>query len=576
MKHLNEDKDILHKDIVYFEKDTDGAVVEVALQYNDGYAENIFSFANNIGTSEGGTHLSGFRSALTRTINSYAKQHNMLKNEPALTGDDVREGLTAIVSVKIPDPQFEGQTKGKLGNREVQGIVEVAANEAFGNYFEEHPSTARAIVNKAVLSARARTAARNARDLTRRKGALQSGALPGKLADCSTKDVESSEVYLVEGDSAGGSAKQGRQREFQAILPLRGKILNVEKARIDKILNYAEIRTLVSALGTGIGAEEFNIDKLRYGKVIIMTDADIDGSHIRTLLLTFFFRYMRELIEKGRVYMAQPPLFRVKRKKNIQYVYNADDLTRTLVQLGLQGTELKIDGQDKVVKGRVLEDLVKTLVELEGHISHLGIQRLAFDKLLTLRRAEDGKFPRFRASFDGDVRHFYSEAEMKDFIKKEQERRSKELSVYEEGEELGDGTDSVVIGELRECEEAEKTILAIEKMVGKDAFTAGEGRFVLVNEDQEQSLSSAREILDAVRKIGQKGLDIQRYKGLGEMNPDQLWETTMDPERRILKRIGIKDAVKADHMFTVLMGSKVEPRREFIEKHALEVRNLDV
>lgn len=576
VKHLNEDKEATHDDIIYFEREAGGTLVEIALQYNDGYAENVFSFANNIGTVEGGTHLSGFRSALTRTINSYAKQHGMLKNDPALTGEDVREGLTAVISVKIPDPQFEGQTKSKLGNREVQGIVEVAANDAFGIYFEEHPGTARAVVNKAILSARGRAAARKARDLTRRKGALQSGALPGKLADCSTKDVQSSEIYLVEGDSAGGSAKQGREREFQAILPLRGKILNVEKARIDKVLNYAEIRTIISALGTGIGTEEFDISRLRYGKVIIMTDADIDGSHIRTLLLTFFFRYMRELIEKGRVYMAQPPLYRVKRKNSVQYVYSAGDLTRALVALGLQGTELKVAGRKPAVKRRSLEALVDELVGLEGHISHLKIQGLAFHDLLDLRRPEDGRLPRFRASFDGDVRHFYSEAEMKGFIRKEQGRRKKELAVYDEGEEIEEGTDFVVIGELRECEEIEGIILSVEKVCGSDAFRTRQGRFVLTNEADEQVLNSARQILDAVRKIGQKGLDIQRYKGLGEMNPDQLWETTMDPERRILKRIGIEDGVKADHMFTVLMGTKVEPRREFIETHALEVRNLDV
>lgn len=576
VKHLNEDKDVIHKDILYFEKEVEDAMVEIALQYNDGYAENIFSFANNIGTIEGGTHLSGFRSALTRTINSYAKNHNMLKNDPAPSGDDMREGLTAVVSVKIPDPQFEGQTKNKLGNREVQGLVEIAANEALGSYLEEHPSTAKAIVGKALLSAKARVAAKKARDLTRRKGALQSGSLPGKLADCSTKDVEISEIYLVEGDSAGGSAKQGRDREFQAILPLRGKILNVEKASIDKILNYEGLRILISALGTGIGAEEFAFEKLRYGKVIIMTDADIDGSHIRTLLLTFFFRYMRELIEKGRIYMAQPPLYLVKRKGSSQYVYNADDLTQTLVHLGLQGTELKIAGRKEPVKGRPLEDLIGILVALEQHISLLRTQGLSFDQLLGLRNDKDGKLPRFRAAFNGDERYFYSEKEMKSFIKTEQDRRKKELAVYEEGEEREEGEENaVVIGELGN-EEIEKTILSIEKACGKKAFVPEKGQFVLVSDSEDKILNSARDILDSVRKIGQKGLDIQRYKGLGEMNPEQLWETTMDPERRTLKRIGIEDAVKADHMFTVLMGTKVEPRRAFIEKHALEVRNLDV
>ncbi len=576
VEHLNEEKDTLHKDVVYFEKEDQNTIIEGALQYNDGYGENIFSFVNNINTIDGGTHLSGFRSAITRTVNFYAKQHNMLKKESPPSGDDMREGLTAVISVKIPDPQFEGQTKTKLGNREVQGIVEAATNEALGTYFEEHPGTGRAIANKALLASRAREAARKARDLTRRKGALESGSLPGKLADCSTKDVTTSEIFLVEGDSAGGSAKQGRQREFQAILPLRGKILNVEKAGIDKVINYEGIRIMVSALGTGLGKTDFNIEKLRYGKVIIMTDADIDGSHIRTLLLTFFYRYMEDLIKQGHVYLAQPPLYRVQRKGDAQYVYNPSDLTRTLVKLGLKSSELKVNGVKETVKGKMLEVLVDILVELEAHLSHLAHQGVDFDGLLSWRRKEDGRLPRFRASFGDDTRRFYDEAEMKDFIKKEQAKRKKELAVYAEGDDHEEGEDYVVIGELRECAPIERIILAVEKACGKDAFSEKDDHMVLITDSGEASLRSAREILDAVKKTGQKGIDIQRYKGLGEMNPDQLWETTMDPERRILKRIGVEDAVKADKMFTVLMGTKVEPRREFIEKHALEVRDLDI
>jgi DNA gyrase subunit B len=573
---LNEEKDTLHKDVIYFEKEDQDIVIEGALQYNDGYGENVFSFVNNINTIEGGTHLSGFRSAITRTVNFYAKQHNMLKKESPPSGDDMREGLTAVISVKVPDPQFEGQTKSKLGNREVQGIVEAATNEALGTYFEEHPGTGRSIATKALLASRAREAARKARDLTRRKGALESGSLPGKLADCSTKDVTTSEIFLVEGDSAGGSAKQGRQREFQAILPLRGKILNVEKAGIDKVINYEGIRTMVSALGTGLGKADFNIEKLRYGKVIIMTDADIDGSHIRTLLLTFFYRYMEELIKQGHVYLAQPPLYRVQRKGDAQYVYNPSDLTRTLVKLGLKSSELKVKGVKEPVKGKMLEVLVDILVELESHISFLAHQGTDFDTLMSWRRKEDGRLPRFRAAFGDDTRRFYDEAEMKDFIKKEQAKRKKELAVYAEGDEHEEGEDYVVIGELRECAPIEQIILAVEKACGKDAFSEKDGHMELITDSGEAALRSARDILDAVKKTGQKGIDIQRYKGLGEMNPDQLWETTMDPDRRILKRIGVEDAVKADKMFTVLMGTKVEPRREFIEKHALEVRDLDI
>jgi DNA gyrase subunit B len=573
---LNEEKDTLHKDVIYFEKEDQNTIVEGALQYNDGYGENVFSFVNNINTIDGGTHLSGFRSALTRTVNFYAKQHNMLKKESPPSGDDMREGLTAVISVKVPDPQFEGQTKSKLGNREVQGIVEAATNEALGTYFEEHPGTGRSIATKAVLASRAREAARKARDLTRRKGALESGSLPGKLADCSTKDVTTSEIFLVEGDSAGGSAKQGREREFQAILPLRGKILNVEKAGIDKVLNYEGIRTMVSALGTGLGKADFNIEKLRYGKVIIMTDADIDGSHIRTLLLTFFYRYMEDLIKQGHVYLAQPPLYRVQRRGEAEYVYSPEDLTRSLVHMGLKGAELKVKGVKEPVRGKMLEVLVDILVELESHINYVKQKGLDFEELLSQRNAKDGSLPRFRATFGEDTRQFYSESEMKEFIKKEQTKRKRELAVYAEGEDREETEDFVVIGELRESAAIEKIILAVEKACGKDAFVEKEDHFILSCDSDEHRLSSVCEVLDAVKAVGQKGIDIQRYKGLGEMNPDQLWETTMDPERRILKRIGVEDAVKADKMFTVLMGTKVEPRREFIETHALEVRDLDI
>ena len=570
VEYLNEGKEPLHRDIVYFEKEADGLTVEVAFQYNDGYSENVLSFANNINTIEGGTHLAGFRSALTRTLNTYAKNNGLLKEEKTPSGDDLREGLTAVVSIKIPDPQFEGQTKTKLGNSEVQGLVEAIINEALGTYLEEHPPTARKITEKAILALRAREAARKARELTRRKGALASGNLPGVLADCATRDRESSEVFLVEGISAGGNAKQGRDRRFQAILPLKGKILNVEKARIDKMLNHQEIRTIISALGCGIGAEEFNTERLRYGKVIIMTDADVDGSHIRTLLLTFFFRHMVRLINEGRIYVAQPPLYRVKRRSREEYVFSDKDLDRALVDLGADGATLAMSpgGRKKpvVLDEKALRSIVDTLVRLGDTQRVLERRGVPFKEVIDYYLAR-GKTPRYWVYLPGGGRLALDDKELARALEERPEENGDERYV-----EIHEG----------KAFEKELSALVTAGFDPKRLFLRRASRektppnFVLTSENETVELDGIREILTGLRGLGQKGVDVQRYKGLGEMNAEQLRVTTMDPASRTLMQVRIEDAVKADKMFTMLMGDLVEPRREFIERHALEVRSLDV
>ncbi|MFH0963536.1 MAG: DNA topoisomerase (ATP-hydrolyzing) subunit B [Planctomycetota bacterium] len=565
VQRLNEGKTPIHPDIVCFETASNGIVVELALQYNDGYSESVFSFANNINTHEGGTHLSGFRSALTRTLNQYARNTGLLKNDAPPTGDDLREGLTAVISVKLPDPQFEGQTKTRLGNREVQGLVETIVNESLGSYLEEHPSTARSIVQKAILAARAREAARKARELARRKGALSSGNLPGKLADCSSSDVETTEIYVVEGDSAGGSAKQGRDRRTQAILPLRGKILNVEKARVDKMLGNELIGTLISAIGTGIGVEEFDISRLRYGKVIIMTDADVDGSHIRTLLLTFFYRHMPDLIGAGRIFIAQPPLYRVSRKQKEEYVYSDREMREALLKLGLE--EVSLVAGKRELSGAELLKLAGTLSRLEELARRVERRSIAFREFLALAD-RSGRLPRYRVAVVDGFRFLHKESEIRKLVSSAPSR--------EEGERI-----EATITPLHEADEIEAAQDELAKLDFKrDDYLPrareDKPRFLLRTEDGDTPLPGLCDFLPAVRRIGQKGLDIQRYKGLGEMNPEQLWQTTMDPERRTLIRVTVADAVKADRMFTILMGAGVEPRRQFIEQHALEVRNLDI
>ncbi len=585
VKELNEGKELIHRDIIYIEKEVDGTIIEVAMQYNDGYSENIYSFANNINTVEGGTHLSGFRAALTRTLNTYAKNKGILSEEKAPTGDDYKEGLTAVISIKLPDPQFEGQTKTKLGNRDVQGLVEAIINEKLGIYCEETPSTAKAIINKGIDAARAREAARKARDLTRRKGALSSSNLPGKLADCSSRDFETSELFLVEGISAGGTAKQGRDRTFQAILPLKGVILNVEKARIDKMLGNEEIRTLISALGTGIGTDEFNVSNLRYSKVIIMTDADIDGAHIRTLLLTFFFRQMIDLIEKGHIYIAQPPLYKITKHKKLEYIYDDKELQKTLITLGAEGTVMEVEnGKKETLDNSRLKKLLQLLIQMEENVKLLRKKGISLDRFLKLRDKKSGNLPLYKVSYKGETSYIYSEEELEKFIKEKQQAEGRELEILEEEdieEEKREEEGVIEVIEYHESKEIEKTIRMIEGYAFSvdecfNDHTNKKPKYKLISDDTEICAYSLGEVLSKIREIGRKGLEIQRYKGLGEMNAEELAETTMNINTRTLLKVKVEDAAKADAIFSTLAGKDVQRRKEFIEKHALEVKNLDI
>lgn len=574
VEFLNKNKNVLHKKVVYFAKERDGVQAEVALQYNDGYAESIFTFANNINTIEGGTHLTGFKSALTRTINQYCKSKKLLKSEDStISGDDTREGLSAVISAKVPNPQFEGQTKTKLGNSEVEGIIESIVNEALGSFLEENPPVANKIIEKAVLAARAREAARKARELTRRKGALEGASLPGKLADCQETDASLCEVYLVEGDSAGGSAKQGRDRRFQAILPLKGKILNVEKARLDKALSNEEIRTIITAIGCGIG-EEFDISKIRYHKIIIMCDADVDGSHIRTLLLTLFHRQMPALIENGHVYIAQPPLYKIKRGKREEYIQTEDEYNNLLLELGTEGITL-VRGKDKrQFTDKQLKTILDLLIELESYGNAIERSGASLSKYITLRHKKTKKMPLYMVKVEQETRFLYNDDELSKYVGDEDSAKNKDyIEFYEarEVEKIVDKIDKLGI-DIEEYDipgEDQKEKKDSKKGVLKPTYT--------VKIDKEtKGFYSLKEILQFVKDVGKEGMSIQRYKGLGEMNPVQLWETTMDPEKRTLLKVVLEDAVEADSMFTILMGEAVEPRRDFIEKHAHEVKVLDI
>ena len=595
VEHAGKNKNPLHSKIIYLEKEKDGNVIEIAMQYNEGYAETIYSFVNNISTTEGGTHLTGFKSALTRTIKNYGKARGLFKDE-ALAGDDTREGLTAVISLKIPNPQFEGQTKTKLGNSDVEGIVESAVNEMLGTYLEENPAIAGKIARKAVSAARAREAAKKARELTRRKGVLESGALPGKLADCSEREAELTEIYIVEGDSAGGSAKQGRDRRYQAILPLKGKIINVEKARLTQVLNNEEIRTVITALGAGIG-DEFNVEKIRYGKVILMCDADVDGSHIRTLLLTFFFRQMKELIEKGYVYIAQPPLYRVKRGKKEQYINTEKEMKAFLIEQGIEGIKVKTSKGSGELTPKKLTELLELLLKLEkltGGIERRGVK---FSKYLTLRDEKTKTLPRYKVSVEGEDLYLYSEDELAKIKAKSGET---EMDM-DAGEDTKDQKASTIaVQEFYEAREIEKITKELSKYdldvadyerveEGEEVFVQKKGakskqktgdkkttEKALFTVNGETELFSLRDMLQHVLKEGEKGMTIQRYKGLGEMNPEQLWETTMDPEKRTLQKVTVEDLAGADEMFTILMGDDVPSRRNFIITHAKDVKNLDI
>ncbi len=584
VQHINKNKEALHAEVVHMDRPGTSSEmpgveykVEVALQYTDTYQESIFTFVNNIKTPGGGTHLAGFKTGLTRTLNAYAKNEKLIKESDKLqlTGDDFREGVTAIVSIYVPDPQFEGQTKDKLGNREVEGVVNSTFGDFFARYLEEHPAIAKAIVQKAVRAQAAREAARKARDLVRRKSALASGNLPGKLADCQSDDKNESEIYLVEGDSAGGSAKEGRDRRFQAILPLKGKILNVEKARLDKMLGHSEIQTIISALGCGI-AEDFDLEKVRYGKTIIMTDADVDGSHIRTLLLTFFFRHMRPLIENGMLYIAQPPLYKLKTKDGERYVASDAELRRTLAELSAKSITIKDLSANREWNGAELRLVLEDLRHLEEAVARAipVWTRLSKERVL---ESFDGEHVRpYWARVGTDDHLFESPEKLGDFIEL---MRAK----IPAGETLRvcDGPDAKVSREnahviTARLPHTEELASVLTSLANRGLMFSGGGRFEVLRGRVVVPCASLSSLAEAVRKSSESDIELQRYKGLGEMNPEQLWESTMDPSRRRLYHVRLEDEVAADNIFTLLMSNLVEPRREYIERHALEVRNLDV
>lgn len=578
VEHLNRNKNTLHTKPISVRDSRDQVEVEVAIQYNDGYNETLFSFANTINTVEGGTHLAGFKSALTRSLNAYASATALGKElKRNLSGDDVREGLTAVVNVKLPSPQFEGQTKAKLGNSEVKGLVEAICNEKLGMFLEQNPSVARRIVEKAVEAARAREAARKARDLTRRKSALDNLSLPGKLADCQERDPQFAEIFIVEGDSAGGSAKQGRDRKFQAILPIKGKILNVEKARFDKMLNNDEIATMISAIGTSIGSDAFDLSKLRYHKIIIMTDADVDGSHIRTLLLTFFYRQMNPLVQAGHIYIAQPPLYRIKRGSQEKYLHDEGELTEYLMTKATEDLEVKVPDSSTTYKGVKLIDKIHQLRDFRAIYTKL-VQKLGDSGLLDVLLEEIPKHPDFQTK-DGFLRRFLAKKKNLNSVARALERRSYSAKV------LHDDEHSLYELEIR-LEQASAVVLKYDLLSSAEfrqlfGFHQRIAEFrgtplVIREKEKETTINSEGELLDYVVGAGKRNLTIQRYKGLGEMNPQQLWETTMDPDKRTLLQVNIDNLIETDEVFTILMGDQVEPRREFIETNALNVKNLDV
>jgi DNA gyrase subunit B len=579
VEHLNRAKAAIHPKVIHFEGEREGVDVEIAMQWNDGYSENVFSFANNINTIEGGTHLIGFKSALTRTVNSYAIDSGQLKKDDEnLLGEDVREGLTAVISVKVPEPQFEGQTKTKLGNSEVKGIVEALVNEKLASYLREHPSDAKKIIAKGVEAARVREATRKAKELARRKGALDSGSLPGKLADCQEKDPALSELYLVEGDSAGGSAKQGRDRRNQAILPLKGKILNVEKARFDKMLSSQEIRLMITALGTGV-KEDYDPTKLRYHSIIIMTDADVDGSHIRTLLLTFFYRQMPDLIEKGHLFIAQPPLYKVKRGKQERYLKDEATLEDYLIELGTEDVRVRSIHNGNGLAGQLLQTFIKKVARWEklmGLISRKKKNRTIIEALLLEEEFGEGTLRDENALRGiGDRLSSYvnltapEQAPISWILAEDAEHNCFKLVVSTRSN--GTGFQTVIDREFLTSPEYKEI-----KKLFSDLSGIGMPPYTVENGERGAQLKTLTEVLNYIMEGGKKGQYIQRYKGLGEMNPDQLWETTMNPETRVLLQVRIEDGVEANDIFSTLMGDEVEPRRKFIEEHALTVKNLDI
>ena len=588
VKYLNTNKNVLNPEPIYLTKEIGDNYISFAIQYNEGYSENVFSFVNNIHTIEGGTHLTGFRSSLTRLVNEYIKNNNLAKQhkEVSVSGDDIKEGLAAVLSVKIPHPQFEGQTKTKLGNSEVEGIVRSVVSDTLATFFEENPKTARAICEKCMGAAIAREAARKARDLTRRKGALEGGGLPGKLADCQEREAAKCELFLVEGDSAGGSAKQGRDRVFQAILPLRGKILNVEKAPLVRILSSDTVRDLIAAVGTGVGEGEggFDISKLRYHKIILMADADVDGQHISTLLLTFFYRQLKPLIDGGHIYLAQPPLYKVKKGKVEQYLQTEDQMQQWLMKEGLATVTVTDAQKEKALSGDQVRDLLKILRDVEDTLAKLEVKNITLADFMAFLK--EGRVPVYRIPLkSGGFKYFYTEPEYRAY--EEQYIQEKREELIADGVDAEAVADSTLVPEHQSLFEFGKLLAAETKL---KAFGFGFAQYPLIENEKERVtplfkvnngktdvlVYSLAELLKAVKEAASAGASIQRYKGLGEMNPEQLWETTMDPSKRKLIQVKINDATDTEQAFTMLMGDRVEPRRDFIYSHALEVKNLDI
>ncbi len=588
VKYLNTNKSVLNPEPIYLTKEIGDNYISFAIQYNEGYSENVFSFVNNIHTIEGGTHLTGFRSSLTRLINEYIKNNNLAKQHKdiSVSGDDIKEGLAAVLSVKIPHPQFEGQTKTKLGNSEVEGIVRSVVSDTLATFFEENPKTARAICEKCMGAAVAREAARKARDLTRRKGALEGGGLPGKLADCQEREAEKCELFLVEGDSAGGSAKQGRDRVFQAILPLRGKILNVEKAPLVRILSSDTVRDLIAAVGTGVGEGEggFDISKLRYHKIILMADADVDGQHISTLLLTFFYRQLKPLIDGGHVYLAQPPLYKVKKGKSEQYLQTEEQMQQWLMKEGLATVTVTDTKKDKALTSEQLRDLLKILRDVEDTLAKLEVKNITLADFMAFLK--EGRVPVYRIPLkSGGFKYFYAEPEYRAYEEQYIQEKREELAA--DGVDAEAIADSALVPEHQSLFEFGKLLAAEKKL---EAFGFNFEQYPLITNEKERVnpffkvnngkadalVYSLAELLKAVKEAATAGATIQRYKGLGEMNPEQLWETTMDPSKRKLIQVKINDATDTEQAFTMLMGDRVEPRRDFIYSHALEVKNLDI
>ncbi|MCD4727019.1 MAG: DNA gyrase subunit B [Pirellulales bacterium] len=583
VEYLNRASEPAHRDVVHVVGEYDGVGLDVALQYSSEFTENVHSYVNNISTTEGGTHLSGFRAAITRTLNAYGKKLGLYK-DLVPSGDDCREGLTAVISLRVPEPQFEGQTKTKLGNGEVEGIVNSAMGDHLAKYLEENPKTARSIVQKGLLAAAARESARKARQLVRdRKSALGGGGLPGKLRDCTSREVDHCELYLVEGDSAGGSAEGGRIRQYQAILPLRGKIINAYKAREDKVLANEEVRSMISAIGAGIG-EEMDLAKRRYSKIVIMTDADVDGSHIRTLLLTFFYRQMFPLIKAGYVYVAQPPLFRVRQKKKTYYIQTEEEMKSQLLEAGLNDAVFE-PGDGRTIEGEQMERLCRALAALEESL--LALERRGISLRIHAARfdPESGRLPVYHVFLGQQEQWFTTREQLDEFVVASERKVGKELDLADGpvGEEATEPHDRLHIVELHEVRSINNQLAELREMgfeldslIPQERTGVEEPRYVLRRGDTFAGLEDLRGLLAAVRAAGEKGLQITRFKGLGEMNAEELRQTTLDPANRTLSQIKMEDVGAADEVFRVLMGDKVEPRREFIEKHAMEVRNLDV